>query len=196
MTVEERLSIFFLLFPLASCRFIPISLCLLHYFFSSLTFASNQYFLWKAADRKVFVIFLNWTQRKSVRVPGSDGFETTSLRGFEVNQCEKEISTVSDLFPIQFHFNETDYSIKHPQQKNEVLELYEVYSSTSYEATPKATLVIADSATAENSSTASNPSPLRENSGMVFAFASSWLARIFSPWTSNCKNRRDYFKKK
>jgi hypothetical protein len=128
--------------------------------------------LWKAANRKLFVIFLTWAERPSRRSADSYGFEASSSRIFRIVKCEKEITTLSDLFPIQFECNEIENSINNPQQENEVLEIYEVYSSIHYEATPKSPLKLTEPnklLSAEDH--CSNPCPLA-------ATIEEWCSRL------------------
>jgi hypothetical protein len=118
--------------------------------------------LWKAVDGKPFVIFLQWTQRpSSVNYDCVfNGIETSSGEQFETTKPEKEINTVSDLFPIQFKLNEIDYCVNNPPQEKEVLEVYEVYSSMYSEAIPKSPFQITKSSVVPTAS--SNLSPFME----------------------------------
>jgi hypothetical protein len=121
--------------------------------------------LWKATDGKLFVIFLTWTQRPSARYSHSVGIEISSSTEFDINKHEKQVSILSDLFPIQFKFNEIEYSINHPPVENEILELYEVHSSMYSDAIPKSPLIIAEPSPPENRVICSNPSPLMKKLG-------------------------------
>jgi hypothetical protein len=116
--------------------------------------------LYKATDGKMFVIFLTWAQRPSVRYDDSVGIAIATATRFNVNKCERQINIVSDLFPIQFIVGGIEYSINNPPVENETLELYEVNSSIYSVAIPKSPFTIEATPPSENRVIASNPSPL------------------------------------
>jgi hypothetical protein len=114
--------------------------------------------LWKTVMGKVFVLFLSWSQRPSAKPVCSLGLQRSRAQ-FSINKRQKQVNAISDLFPVQFKCDEIDYSINNPPNENEVLELYEVYSSMYLEATPKSPFVATVSTTAESRD---NPFPLME----------------------------------
>jgi hypothetical protein len=121
--------------------------------------------LWKAVDGEIFVIFLSWAQRPSVNAKHSFGKNISNSKVFSLNNCEKEVNCVSDLFPIQFSCNEVDYRINNPSPENDLLELYEVYSSMYSVATPKSPYTLTASGksiSTEDSAISSNPNPVLE----------------------------------
>jgi hypothetical protein len=120
--------------------------------------------LWKAADGKLFVIFLNWAQRPSADFDDSVGIKISSISVTirNLNKCEEQIYILSDLFPIQFKCNKIEYSINYPPEENELLELYEVRSSMDSVAIPKSPLTLAEPIPSENRILCTNPSSLME----------------------------------
>jgi hypothetical protein len=128
--------------------------------------------LWKAPDGKLFVIFLTWAQRTSVHYVASAGVEISTSPIFNINKCEKKINIVSDLFPIQFKFKGHDYSINKTQQENEILEIYEIHSSSYSDAAPKSPFKLLEPVPLAESRTVSlNPSPFMEKVQDLYSIA-------------------------
>jgi DNA-binding transcriptional regulator GbsR (MarR family) len=107
-------------------------------------------------------------------------------RHFRLNKRDTEVNVVSDLFPIQFKCNEIDYSIDNPPQENEVLEIYEVYSSVFSEAIPKSPLTV-EPTSAETRIVSSNPSPFIEKNQEWYSVLDKEIHTIEDHMKTNSK---------